>query len=406
MAKSFRKFMVTGCFAGKTASFLALWLLAFHLPGAVTMRTEDGGNSSVGLARYANDAAPREDPATTFTLGEGTMENAPTMFTPTGESEQLARYRRRLRQLDMKLKLKPSTPKEILLALGGGTGAGTTAHDEHLTEDLLLRMRCQDKMVLLLMLVAYFVSLLFSASLAFRQACNDSPIKFYGDPRVNGNMLDSNDLDEFLEAFNGPPSQVQLQVQGLIPVRGLLAHMLDSSVQWQGNHYLPAFSYCLDLSSWLVPGERDGTADDRTDGVSSEDVAELDRFLQENQNDLGTVEFRKNVIWPGWEELATNIKQKIRQQGFDGIIHVSLQKSETLTVYKNRPWANFLHMSSTRTLCALSVFGYLWYAPYMWLRQRGPVITSNFHIDLDINDYWQLIGDKVSDRGFDERQMR
>jgi len=48
-------------------------------------------------------------------------------------------------------------------------------------------------------------------------------------------------------------------------------------------------------------------------GLADQDLEELRRFLPENTNDLATVSMMKEVSWDDWEELATNIKQKIRQ---------------------------------------------------------------------------------------------
>ena len=38
----------------------------------------------------------------------------------------------------------------------------------------------------------------------------------------------------------------------------------------------------------------------------------------------------------------------------------------------------------------------------MWLRQQGPKLHPHFRVDMSISDYWQLIGDKISERGFNQ----
>eukprot|EP00439_Symbiodinium_sp_Y106_P033582 s603_g4.t1 len=286
--------------------------------------------------------------------------------------------------------------KEILIAVGGGTGAGTGTGSAKMDRDLIRRMRYQDKVVLVLMLAAYFIALMFTASLAYRQASNSSPVRFYGDPRVEDLMTDNADADDFLHVFAQPPRSVQLCIQGMLPVPTLLAHLVDGSLEWQGCFYRHVFSFGLDLTPFIVHDE-----EGRSSGLEADEVETLRKFLREDTNDLATVQLVKEVSWDRWEELATNIKHKIRQKGFDGLIHVSWRNTETLTVYKNRTWANFLHRGITRVLLALSVVGYMWYAPYMHFRQRGPEVHPKFRVDIDIESYWQLIGEKINERGFD-----
>merc|ERR1719456_94795 len=91
-----------------------------------------------------------------------------------------------------------------LMLLGGGTGAtiGGTGILE-LDQDLVRRMRYQDKAVMLLLLFMYFVTLGFSASFAYRQALNNSPVTFYADPRFHDMVMEGRGLDTFLENFGG-----------------------------------------------------------------------------------------------------------------------------------------------------------------------------------------------------------
>lgn len=301
-----------------------------------------------------------------------------------------------------------------LMALVGGTGAtiGGTGNLE-LDQDLVRRMRYQDKAVMLLLLVMYFVTLGFSASFAYRQALNDSPVTFYADPRYHDIVSEGYDMDTFLEAFNQSPKDVQLQVSGFVPVPpGVLG-----SIEWQGEYYYDAFSFALDLSPWVV---RDGTsyssesegavgqdshiAGDRLiEGIVYQDLQDLRDHIRHNRNDLSIIDLRKEVSWPNWEELATNIKYRIRQSGFSGIITVHRTERDSVTIYKNTPWANFMHSRTTKVLCALSVLGWMFYLPYMWLRCTCSCIRSRYVIDVSIDTYWPLIADKLSADGFVEQ---
>merc|ERR1719424_2090623 len=297
--------------------------------------------------------------------------------------------------------------RDMLMDLGGGTGAtiGGTGILE-LDQDLVRRMRYQDKAVMLLLLVMYFVTLGFSASFAYRQALNNSPVTFYSDPRYHDFVAEGRDQDTFLESFTGSPKDVHLQVTGFVPVSsGVLG-----SIEWQGEYYYDAFSFTLDLSPWVV---REGTTDDSrsgpwnddvplVNGVVASDLDDLNYYISGDTNDLAILELHKEVVWPNWEGLATNIKVKIRQQGFSGIISIQRTDCEPVSVYKNTAWANFMHSRTTKVLCALSVLGWLVYLPYMWLRCTSTVIHARYKVDIPISDYWQLISDKLTADGFVE----
>mmetsp|Transcript_43444 Transcript_43444/g.86206 ORF Transcript_43444/g.86206 Transcript_43444/m.86206 type:complete len:421 (-) Transcript_43444:21-1283(-) len=300
---------------------------------------------------------------------------------------------------------------EMLMHLASGTGAnpGHTG-SVVLDEDLIRRMHFQDKALLLLVFVTYAGCLIFSASLAYRQAFNNSPIDYYADPRfyTPAQAIESCDAEGFLDTFNTPPQVVHLHVYGLLPVSPLEEHVLDSAFEWGGPRQRVAFSFALDLSPWVVRGldnpstrSANPSGGNNAVGVSQQDVEHLQDFLDRNQNDLAYVCIHKNVVWPGWEELATNIKLKIRQRGFHGVVLVRRSDDEHMDIHMNRTWANFLHSRSLKILCAMSIVGWIVYQPYMWLKHRPLTIKSLFRVDLPISAYWPLIEDKLGPNGFD-----
>lgn len=300
---------------------------------------------------------------------------------------------------------------EVLFAIGGGTGAtiGGTGNPE-LDQDMVRRMRYQDKAVMLVLLVAYTGSLIFSASLAYRQASNNSPVTYYADPRQHNMVVDSPHLEHFLDTFNQPPKDVHLQVSGFVPLQD--PELMNGNVDWYGVHYHVAFSFALDLSPWVVRGGIDEYHAAYYDmapheaGVNREDLARLRDFLVHNNNDLAIVELRKTVVWTDWEELATNIKHQIRQSGFGGIISVHRSENETVHVYKNKPWANFMHSRTTKVLWALSLVGWIFYQPYMWLRCTSTLVRSFYRIDIPIQQFWPFIEDKIGVDGFNDRSQQ
>mmetsp|Transcript_30418 Transcript_30418/g.87188 ORF Transcript_30418/g.87188 Transcript_30418/m.87188 type:complete len:398 (-) Transcript_30418:61-1254(-) len=303
---------------------------------------------------------------------------------------------------------KSSAPSvwNFLVDAVSGTGAapGSTG-DLVLDRMLLQRMRLQDQVVMLFLLIAYIGTLLYCAYFAYRQSVNSSLVTYYADPRYYTEFAEGDELEGFLEAFHVPPKDVHLQVTGFAPLPSLHDGFVDPAVDWLGSRYRVVFSFALDLSLWLVPDDRYSAASrvDNMTGISAEDLDRLADFLQHDENDLAAVEIHKEVHWSDWEELATNIKHQIRQSGFTGIIHVCCTEDEVMTIYKNKAWANFMYRRITKVLCALSLIGWLVYQPYIWLRHRALVVTSRYRIEVAIGNYWPLIADKVGPDGFSSR---
>jgi len=295
----------------------------------------------------------------------------------------------------------------MLAALGSGIGVriGGLRHNE-LNRELLWRMRIQDKAVALIIVALYFVLLAFGVSSKYQESHNDSPVTYYADPRFHSLVTEADDPESFLDAFNQAPKNVHLQVTGFLPVPGG-----RGSVQWREEHYRVAFTFSLDLAPWVTKAidmpDPAHSGDPRLplqplhDGILPEDFALLGDFLASNKNELAMIDVQKDVEWLGCEELATNIKLKIRQMGFTGVIGVSLSEGETVSVFKNAPWANFMHSRTTKVLLVLSIFGCFLYFPYMWLRCRATKIRARYRVDIPISSYWPLIADKLTANGFD-----
>jgi len=292
---------------------------------------------------------------------------------------------------------------QLLLALGGGTGAlrgASGVHDHVLDQDIRRRMRYQDKAVLVMLLIVYLTTIGVGASLTYRQSCNDSPVLYYAKPQHHHDLMTEDaELPGFLEAFTQVPKDVLLQVTGFTP----MLEQEHDSVDWNGRYYRVAFDFALDLSPWVSRARGTGEAregEELIDGMLAEDQVRLSHFLQYNQNDLATVEVRKDVAWLDWEELATNLKNQIRQKGFDGIISARRCDVEPVVVCKNRPWSNFLHNRMTKVFCALSIVGGLVYIPYVWLRSSKLVVRVRYKIELPIAQYWSMIVDQLGAHGF------
>lgn len=294
------------------------------------------------------------------------------------------------------LSTSTGTVRELVEAVAGGTGAaiGGTGN-AMLDKNLARRMRLQDEVVMMLMLLLYFTSLAFSAGMVYRQAANDSPVTFYAaGPGAFSATAHGHDVNDFLEAFNHAPKGAYLRVTGYRHA----TEFSQGAVRWKGEYFIVDFTFSLDLSVWVVRGAGTGSTED---GMPAEDIDLLRRWLRENNNDLATVQLKRLISWHNWEELATNIKHIIRQRGFDGIVDIDCAKEEGVTIYKNTHWANFMHKSTLKVIMVLSVVGWVLYVPYMWLRCSKLVVRSSHRVNIDIGDYWELISESLGAGGFD-----
>lgn len=298
--------------------------------------------------------------------------------------------------------LAPLAEQPMLMAMAGGIGAsvGNTG-SINFDRDLIHRMKMQDLGVMCLLMFVYFATLSFSACLAHRQAANRSRVKFYADPRMYINTADQGGEEAFLEAFNQQPKQVQLRVTGYLPV----ANNFPGSFFWRDGLYAVAFSFALDLTPWVVRGSPDEPTDtDEEDsgevGVVTEDFKKLQKYLANDTNDLSIVQMQKHIQWKCWDELAMNIKHQIRQSGFEGVLNIDRTEMEEMCVYKNTQWANFMHGKALKVLLALSVVGWVFYVPYMWIRCTYMPVRCSHYINISISDYWQYIAEGLSANGF------
>lgn len=290
----------------------------------------------------------------------------------------------------------------MLLAVAGGIGAsvGNTG-SINFDRDLIRRMKMQDLVVMCLLLFVYYATLSFSACLAHRQAANRSRVKFYADPRMYISTADQAEEIAFLEAFNQRPKQVHLRVTGYLPV----TNNFPGSFFWRDGLYAVAFSFALDLTPWVArtsfrqPEDTDDE-DAPEAGVPSEDLLKLRRFLADDTNDMAIVEMRKTITWPCWEELAMNIKHRVRQAGFQGVINIDRTEQEDMCIYKNTQWANFMHGKALKVLLALSVVGWLFYVPYMWLRCTHLHVNCAHSIKISISEFWPFIAEGLGANGF------
>eukprot|EP00928_Gymnodinium_smaydae_P099393 TRINITY_DN9465_c0_g1_i1.p1 TRINITY_DN9465_c0_g1~~TRINITY_DN9465_c0_g1_i1.p1 ORF type:complete len:693 (-),score=157.42 TRINITY_DN9465_c0_g1_i1:181-2259(-) len=321
--------------------------------------------------------------------------------TPNGAIDK------RFRDEDMAVPVDTSAKsmQELLFSVGGGTGASLGSGNITQDRELLMCMRYQDEAVFFMLIIVYFATLAFSASFIYRQVANNSSITYYADPRKSNLAIDTNSMEDFLDEFNRTPEEVRMQVTGYV-----VSNAVDypsQVVEWQGECYRTAFAFTLDLSPWVQKasgpyGQSLGSPPlgSNEEGIALSDIEGLREFLGNNSDDLCSLDMIKTISWPKWEELAMNIKHRVRQHGFRGLISVHRTELEELTVYKNRHWANFMHSRTLKVLCALSVVGWIAHGIYMKLKCKKLVVRSFHTVDISIEEYWPYIESQLRETGF------
>lgn len=287
------------------------------------------------------------------------------------------------------LPAKDSEPLAILMAIGGGIGANG---EDMTNSNLRSRVHWQDRGILVLNIFIYFLSLALWATFTYRRATNNSPVTYFCQPsRVDG-AISSHCIQDFLGTFTRAP-QTTLQISGYQQAQEDSEH----TIFWQGEKLRTVFSVSFDLSPWMVHDMLASNVESsQSVSVGPDDVRILEHFLTCDDNDLAFVEITKEVKWQGFDELATNIKQHIRQQGFGGITSVWLSKPANECVHKNRPWSNFLRTRTTLMLSWLSILGMLFYAVYMFLKSKKIDVHTHHKVNISTDEYWPLIVDKLS----------
>eukprot|EP00397_Hematodinium_sp_SG-2012_P034301 GEMP01036779.1.p1 GENE.GEMP01036779.1~~GEMP01036779.1.p1 ORF type:complete len:414 (+),score=76.53 GEMP01036779.1:349-1590(+) len=248
------------------------------------------------------------------------------------------------------------------------------------TDSRFQRVTVQDTVVLVTLLIVYLILIFSGLTLVYLQSCNDSPILFFTDQRYHNLSTEDYSTDRFFDAFNTFPSRCSLRVTGFRQTPLLSS----DAVTWRGCFYRPDLSLCFDLNhEWMsaLP-------------VEPEAVATAESFLASGTTGRRALEcltLEKKVQWNEWEELACNIKKRMKSLGYLGIIDVQFDSSDSIRVYKNSAWSIFLHHETTATLMALSIVGSLWYFPYMLWSRRKHACTTKFVVNCPINEFWTLI---------------
>jgi len=321
------------------------------------------------------------------------------------------------------------TSEEEIVRLGDGIGSMTyersPTQSRALNHEFRRRLEVQDVATMMLLISAFAVTLLVTSSIVYQMADDTSPVLFYSDPKFSHTMqqrltCNSADAEMFLRTFNTQPQCARLRIIGrsgpAADIRGLIRGLRFRELAWYARQRLctilamrrsrrdtrlPSWeSIMFDVSLDLTPFV---TGDGRLESLS--DGTRLEQHLCA-QNPLEVLILSKQVEWPCWEDIATNVRQRLRALGFPGEVEVRLEAREEVLVYRNLAWQNFVRSRITQALVLISLVGTIFWIPYLWLRMKTVRIESRFRISLDPARYWEHLSDGLhATDGFQDRSL-
>mmetsp|Transcript_46827 Transcript_46827/g.85770 ORF Transcript_46827/g.85770 Transcript_46827/m.85770 type:complete len:518 (+) Transcript_46827:100-1653(+) len=285
---------------------------------------------------------------------------------------------------------EPSYMK-ALEGIGASAFARSPAGSRALDRELRDRLQIQDVSALIFLAIGLGTTVLVTCFSVYKSAEDISPAIFYTEPSyAQPRMLCcSYEVVDFLQSFNAQPRSASLRIVGFRqqwrtgPCSGVL-----QCLQWVSStcigtprhEHEPAFDVVLDLAPFIAG---DGT-------LSMADQALLEKLLHA-ENPLLEIVVQKKVQWKMWEDVATNIRQRLRSLGFAGSIEISLDSKEEVIVLRNHRWSNFVRNPVTHALAVLSVVGIFLWKPYVWLRTERVKVEARFNINIEPARYWDLL---------------
>jgi len=304
------------------------------------------------------------------------------------------------------------TAEEELVHLGDGVGSmpyeRSPTQSRALNHEFRRRLEIQDFATIVLLISTFALTLLISSSIVYQMADDPSPVLFYSDPKFSYTMqqrlvCNSSEVEAFLRTFNTQPQCARLRIIGRsgpsTDFQGLIRGLRLRELAWHARQRLGSllmmrrprrdarlpswnaimFDVSLDLTPFV-------TGDGRL--ASEFDGTQLEQHLCA-QNPLEVLILSKQVEWPCWEDVATNVRQRLRALGFPGEVEVRLEAREEVLIYRNLVWQNFVRSRITQALVLISIVGSIFWIPYLWFRMRTVRIESRFRISLDLGRYWE-----------------
>lgn len=296
-------------------------------------------------------------------------------------------------------------PENDVEKLGEGIGAmayeRSPTGSRSINHDLRKRLQLQDCATVLLLVAVFGLTVLLSCCSVYQVADDPSPAAYYSEPKNYQQRVicESRDVNAFLAAFNTQPQNVRLRIIGRNPepggfrrfLRTLNAHAarprgLAALLPVRQRRRLPVlFDVALDLTPFI-------TGDGR---LSDDNLMILQKYLN-TKNRLETLLIQKRVDWVLWEDVATNIRQRLRTLGFPGEVDVLFEAKDEVLVYQNHKWSNFVRNRVTQALVVISIVGSAFWIPYVWVRSKTTRVETRFRINVDESRYWELVSEGLS----------
>lgn len=306
--------------------------------------------------------------------------------------------------------LKAPTPDEPdIMKVGDGIGSmayvRSPVGSQQMNRELRRRLQLQDAVTVLMLLVTFVLTLAVSAWSIYQVAEDPSGACFYSEPRGRHPRLISESMDPaaFLNAFSGTPQNCRLRIVGRLephldsnsgPLRswharnlaaGGLAGSLAALLPMRPRRRRLPFDVALDLTPFITSSGL----------LSTDNMQTLNQYI-EAPNSLQRLLLQKRVDWTNWEDVATNIRQRLKALGFPGNVDVYLEAYDEVLVYRNHKWSNFVRNRGTQALVVISIIGGMFWLPYVWLRARTTKVEARFQVNLEPARYWDLVSDGLN----------
>jgi hypothetical protein len=231
------------------------------------------------------------------------------------------------------------------------------------------RLSVQDMAVLLAVVIFYLSTIMIALSLVYHSSSVSSGVKWFCEPELY--TCASKSYFDFMATFNRPPeTRVRVLITNRIGTRKRLDLLLDvTPLCGDGPH-----------AAHIEPSDEKTIRD----------------FIA-NTSTLATLLIQKNVVWEGFDELRERIQKRVQEQGFEGKVSVSLERSRDLVVRRNTQMFHFVHSQITLILVLMSIAGLFVFWPLVWLRRRTWYASTTFTIDATPEDYMQLVDQALPD---------
>mmetsp|Transcript_44941 Transcript_44941/g.82079 ORF Transcript_44941/g.82079 Transcript_44941/m.82079 type:complete len:453 (+) Transcript_44941:149-1507(+) len=347
-----------------------------------------GDASGVGRSKVPS-ARPADGSVTVFE-GLARKQKQEETWEKVGSAEVVAPPDGELQPaIEGNLKEPPEpTYMKALEGLGVSAFARSPAGSQSLDRELRSRLEVQDASALVFLAAGLGATVLVTCFSVYTGASDGSTALFYTEPtHAQPRMLcSSNEVEDFLQSFNEQPKSASLRIVGfpVAPSRGFvlsrLCALVDICLGVPRPEECPEFDVALDLSPFIAS----------TGSLSLEDESLLGRLLQ-SENPLLEIVLRKKVQWTVWEDVATNIRQRLRSLGFEGSMEISLESREEVVVFRNHRWSNFVRNPVTHALAVLSVVGIFLWKPYVWMRTERVKVDAMFTIVMEPDRYWEMV---------------